>query len=211
VEARFLRDWNGPYLGKTHNMKEFVRLALALTIALGACSGQDQKQAQDSARQLASAAPAVAQNAVVIGSVSAKLATVDVDAVTTVHIAANDGVVTLSGQARSAQERDRYVAAARSVGSVTSIVDELTVNPHLQGIRQQASDAVLATRVGAAIAAQAGINVFSVTPSVRAGIVTLSGVVPSPSIARTIAQSARSVPGVRSVVNEMSVEPAVAK
>jgi osmotically-inducible protein OsmY len=190
-----------PELGEKAMMKPFTLTAtcLAATFVLAACTGSQQRSAQDQVQQAASSAPDVAKNALLVATVGTRLAGVDVDSATSVHISAKDGVVTLSGQAHSAGERERYESVAKSTDGVSSVRDLLTVNPKLRSIREQTSDAALTARVAAAIAAQAGVNVFHVTPTAKSGTVTLRGKVPSASIARTIVDTVKNVPGVTRV------------
>ncbi len=137
----------------------------------------------------------------------AKLVAIDVDAATSVRVAQDNGVIVLTGQARSATERDQYARAAASVDGVASVRDQLAINPRVQGAREDAQDAALAVRVSATIAAQSGVNAFHVTPSVHQGIVVLSGGVPSRATADVIVDAVRGVPGVKSVVNRIAVRP----
>jgi osmotically-inducible protein OsmY len=138
-------------------------------------------------------------------AVKSKLATIDIDSTTAVDVSVTNGAVTLRGEARTANEREAYISAARSVDGVSSVADHLTVNPHLRGLREQTADAALAGRVSAAIAAQAGVNVLHVAVSARGGIVTLKGAVPRESIARTISDTVRGVPGVKGVIDRIVV------
>ena len=175
-------------------MKHVV--AIALAVALAACSAQQQRSASSSAN-----------DAYLVTAVGAKLASVDVDAVTRVHVSADHGVVTLSGQAHNSAERARYVDAAKSVDGVTAVKDVLTINPQAEGLRGQTSDAALTARISAAIAGQAGVNAFHVKPSVHQGNVTLTGSVPSPSVHQTILQTVRGIPGVKSLADQIVVKP----
>jgi hyperosmotically inducible periplasmic protein len=178
---------------------------LALAIALGACTAQQQQSAQNDAQQLASSAPDAAKNGYLTTAVAAKLATVDVDSTTNVRTSANAGVITLSGEARTTAARDAYVQAAKSVSGVVSVRDALRINPKLRGVREQTGDAALAAQVAAAIAAQAGVNVFHVDTTAHDGTVTLAGSVPHASVVRTIVETARGVSGVHAVVNHLVV------
>lgn len=175
-------------------MKYSAFLITATLLAITACSGEQQQQEQS-----------VAGHTYRVATVEAKLIGVNVDATTKVHIAENGGVVTLSGEAKSTAERDRYVSAAQSVSGVTSVRDDLVVNPRMHGIQQDASDAAIDVRVSAAIASQAGTNVFQVSPSSNHGIVMLRGTVPSHSVQATIDQTAAQVPGVKRVIDRMAV------
>lgn len=161
--------------------------------ALAACSGQQQQEAQKGG-----------DDAYLVTAVTTKLLTIDVDASTGVHVAANNGVVTLSGLAHTPQERSQYDAAARSISGVRSVDDKLTVGGNFRGVRATAADAALTARVSAAIAAQAGANVFHVKPSVRNGTVTLTGTVNDPSVKQTIVHTVKGVPGVHAVIDRIN-------
>jgi osmotically-inducible protein OsmY len=130
----------------------------------------------------------VANRAYLVSAVEAKLVGIDADAATTVHVSVRGGIATLSGQAHSAAERNRYASAAKSVRRIVAVQNKLSVNPH-------------SARVTAAIAAQAGLNVVNVRPSASRGVVTLRGTVPSRSVDKTIVQTVRRVRGVKSVVD----------
>lgn len=158
------------------------------------CTAQQQQQTQTEAKQAA-----------LTPQVMAKLVTVDVDSATSVRVAQDHGVITLTGQARSATERDQYARAAASVDGVTSVRNQLAINPRVQGASEDAQDAALALRVSATIAAQSGVNAFHVTPSVHQGVVTLSGNVPNRATEDVIVQAVRGFSGVKSVVNRIAV------
>jgi osmotically-inducible protein OsmY len=71
--------------------------------------------------------------------------------------------------------------------------------------QKQSLDAALDVRVSAAIAAQAGVNTFHVAPVAQNGVVTLTGTAPSREVDRVIVQAVRGVPGVKKVVDQISV------
>ena len=169
--------------------------AICAAALLSACNAQQQKQAQDSVNSAALA-----------GAVHAKLATIDADSLTAVKVETNGGTVTLSGEVRSAQERAAYDSATGTVNGVTHVVDRLTINPAVRGPRESLGDAALAAKVTANITAQAGINAARIKPSVRDGIVTLSGTVQSAALKATVLQTARKTSGVKSVVDQIEVK-----
>lgn len=163
-------------------------------LALAACTAQQQQNASASAN-----------DTYLVTAVGTKIATVDVDALTRVHVSASHGVITLTGQARSMQEKVRYEDAAKSVSGVTAVRDQLAINPHAQGLRGRAADAALEARISAAIAGQTGVNAFHVQPSVHQGNVTLRGKVPTQAIHQTILQTVRGVPGVKDVDDRLTI------
>jgi len=71
---------------------------------------------------------------------------------------------------------------------------------------KDASDAALAVRVSAAIAAETGVNAFHVKSSANDGVVTLTGTAPNARIDRTILDTARAVPGVKDLVDHIAVQ-----
>lgn len=173
-----------------------IPVAFLLFAALAACSGGQQRSAQDAG-----------SDAYTTVAVKAKLAGVDVDSADTVGVAASNGTVTLTGKAHSQAERQAYIAAAQSVDGVHSVDDRLVIDPNERGIREQSGDVTLAGKVSAAIAGQAGINVFHVKVSAHDGAVSIDGTVPSASIARTIVDTARGVDGVKRVDSRITVRP----
>lgn len=135
----------------------------------------------------------------------AKLVSVDADAANAMHVSASGDAVTLSGEAKSMDEKREYLAAAQSVSGAGTIVDRIRVNPRLTGIREQTNDAVLESKVSGAIAAQAGVNVFHIEVTAKSGVVTVRGTVPSKAIAQTVVDTARGVSGVHAVDDSISV------
>jgi len=168
--------------------------ACALAIVTAACSQQQRDQQGDAVK-----------DAYLASAVTAQLATVDVDSTTNVHVAAAGSTVTLTGKARTTTEAADYAAAARKIDGVTQVDNQLIVDTHLQGPREDATNAALAARISAAIASQAGVNAFTVKPSVRGGAVRLEGTVSSRSVQRTIDDAVRAVPGVTSVHDALTI------
>jgi osmotically-inducible protein OsmY len=158
-----------------------------------------------SAGTLGQRAKNVVSDAFIYAAVRARLADVDVDSTSTVHVAVNHGVVTLTGHASSGAERDAYVNTTWKVGGVTDVHSELTINSRPGGVSETARDDALAVRVYAALVSQAGGNAFHVTAHARDGIVTLRGAVPSHSVENTMVATAERVSGVRGVVDDLTV------
>jgi len=184
-------------------VKASVRfLLVSLVWMLSGCSA-----AQNSAQSLASSAPRSVKDGLVAAGVKAKLLAVDIDSAKAVRVSVNNGRVTLDGQARSEKQRGAYEDAARSVGGVTGVVDRTSINPRMQSTRQSAGDASLTARVATALAAQTGVNVFSVKTSSHNGIVTLTGTVHSQAVKNAMLETAHRVNDVRTVVDRLSVAP----
>lgn len=179
-------------------MHAIARLTLALAVALVPCVA--------AASDLGHRASIVAQDSLVLVGVRAKLLVVDADSATNVHVDVSHGIVTLTGQAHSGGERRRYTAAAASIPGAKGVRDEMSVNPRLRGISEAGKDTALEVRVSAAIASQAGVNVFRVTPVARRGVVTLRGSLPSRAIERVVVHAAH-VSGVARVIDDLAIHP----
>lgn len=177
----------------------FIFLATALLCS--ACSPGAQKSAQD----VASAAPGQAQDALLAASIKTKIAAIDLDSAAAVKVDVEKGAVTLTGKAKSANERSQFESAARSVNGVTGVTDNLGIDPKLRGARESLNDAALVTRVMGALAAQTGINAFNIKGSAHDGVVTLNGSVKTQATKTQMLDAARATNGVRSVVDQITV------
>jgi osmotically-inducible protein OsmY len=193
------------------NMRS-TRLALIALVfaasALAGCSASQQRDARQNLSAASTSAPVRAvKDAALDTAVAARIASVNVDAALTVHVHANDGTVSLEGRAKTAGDKTSYERAAASVPGVKRVVNLLVVDPRLRGARETFGDAGLVAKVQTAIAAEAGLNVLRISTSAKAGVVTLRGTVPSPSIRTTVAATAARVAGVRRVVDELRTSP----
>ncbi len=144
-------------------------------------------------------------DAFIYAGVRARLADVDVNSTSALHVSVDHGVVTLSGVARSIAERDAYVNVTWKVDGVKDVRNQISINPNFRGVRQTARDDALAVRVYGALVGQTGANAFHVTVHAKNGIVTLLGTVPSHSVEQTMVAAAQKVSGVRGVTDELSV------
>lgn len=183
------------------------KLLIAALLVATACSAQSQRGAARRADAIASSVPSQLGDAYDVTAVGAKLIAIDVNSPGTVHVSAHRGVVTLSGAARTASEKNQYVQAARSISGVKAVVDRLRVDSSLRGAPKTLSDAALAAKVKSALIAQTGVNALHVSVRSRAGMVTLAGTAPTPAMHEAIVQTVRSVSGVVGVVDRVTVRP----
>lgn len=82
---------------------------------------------------------------------------------------------------------------------------QTTVQRDTAKARVGVTNGALEVKVSAAIASEAGVNAFHITPVARGGVVTLTGSVPNATIHRTVLQTVRGVPGVKSIVDRIAV------
>ncbi len=174
-------------------------LAMLAAASLAACSKSDQDQAQRTFER-------GANDVWICTQVRASATALDPATVSLVKIECSPGLVKLSGEVRSAQERDQLIAATRKVDGVKAVAAHITVNPKAPTGNEIADDVTLATKVHVAIAGQTGVNALKIGVAVHNGVATLTGEVPSPAIKTVAVDAARGVQGVKGVVDKLSVQ-----
>jgi len=80
-----------------------------------------------------------------------------------------------------------------------------------QSVSEYASDAVITTKVKAALVAEHDLSALDVAAETYDGVVTLSGTVATAAQADAATRVTRGVEGVKQVVNKVEVNPAKAK
>lgn len=139
-------------------------------------------------------------------AIKARLAGTDIDSTTRVSVIVRNGVVTLRGTVADAATKEREAKSVRSMRGVKAVNDELRVGHVGPGAAQALTNAAIVAGVESALTAQAGINVTSVRVTADAGRVTLAGTAPTAAIKSTLLRSARRAPGVRNVVDRITVK-----
>jgi hyperosmotically inducible protein len=186
-------------------------LSLLAVAGLAACSKSDVDNVQNA---VASAVPASVKSALPgiekVTEIGAKIEARfgEIDAASALHVIPHvdgNGSVKLTGTVRSADIEKQFVAAATAVSGVKSVSSSLTVDPSLPNVKDSTSDIVLEARVRAKLLEEGGVNAFSIGVNARAGAITLSGNVPSNSVADTLVSTAKTVHGVKSVESKLQV------
>jgi hyperosmotically inducible protein len=186
-------------------------LSLLAIAACTACSKSDVDNVQNA---VASAVPASVKSALPaiekVTEIGAKIEARfgEIDAASALHVIPHvdgNGSVKLTGTVRSADIEKQFVAAATAVSGVKSVSSSLTVDPSLPNVKDSTSDIVLEARVRAKLLEEGGVNAFSIGVNARAGAITLSGNVPSNSVADTLVSTAKTVHGVKSVESKLQV------
>ncbi len=139
-------------------------------------------------------------------AIKARLAGTDIDSTTRISVIVQNGVVTLRGTVADAATKEREAKTVRSMRGVKAVNDELRIGHVGPGAAQALTDAAVIAGVESALTAQAGINVTSVKVSADAGRVTLAGTAPTAAIKSTLLSAARRAPGVRNVVDRITVK-----
>jgi|SRR5271166_3101418 len=174
-------------------------LSSALLLSLSGCSKSDQDQAQK-------ALQGGANDAWICTQVRAAATALDPATVSLIKVSCEPGVVTMTGQVRSKEEREQLIAAARKIDGVKTVVAHIEVNPKAPTGNEIADDLALAAKVRVAIAGQTGVNALKIDVSAHRSVVTLTGTVPSPALKTVAVDAAHSVTGVKGVVDRLAVQ-----
>jgi hyperosmotically inducible protein len=177
-------------------------LLAASLLLLGGCSEAQIDHAGDS---LASAAPQLANDGLVVAKVESRFVQIDPASALHVEVTSHQGLVKISGKVRSVAVSQKYVAAARAVAGVKSVAPALTVDASIPNVDKQVGDFSLTAAVRANLAGQAGINAFEVGVKAHDGVVTLTGHVKTEAVKTTLAATAKATSGVKSVVDDLTV------
>jgi hyperosmotically inducible periplasmic protein len=125
-----------------------------------------------------------------------------------VHDDRDKGVVTLTGNVESAEEKAQADSIARSMAAGQVLADQIAVlppnNDHVAKTVQSDLDKGIDQNVDAALI-QNGINT-GVKHKVKNGVVTLEGDVNSQSARQQAQDVAAAVPNVQQVINELQVK-----
>ncbi|MEZ5284597.1 MAG: BON domain-containing protein [Vicinamibacterales bacterium] len=124
-----------------------------------------------------------------------------------VHYDDSAHLVRLSGTVKSGAERARAEEAVqKSVGSLAQIANEIVV----EGLNEEIADdfdTAIGERLGTVVKSTPALEDEDVTYRVANGVVTLAGTVASADHRAEFEKLARGVPGVKDVVNTITVVP----
>jgi osmotically-inducible protein OsmY len=118
-----------------------------------------------------------------------------------IEVSTAQGIVTLTGQVRNLLARDHAERLAQTVRGVRSVINRIEVSPV-----GTSSDEVLHKNVTHALAYDPAADSYEVGVAAKSGTVTLSGKVNSFAERALCERIAKSVAGVRAVVNKLVVQ-----
>jgi hyperosmotically inducible protein len=116
------------------------------------------------------------------------------------------GVVQLNGFVSSAAEKQEAAAIVQKVSGVTSVRNNLQVKSQDRSSGTVVDDSVITAKVKAALVADARTNALQIEVTTNSGQVQLGGFVNSSAAKQAAQEVARSVPGVKSVTNALTVK-----
>ena len=150
------------------------------------------------------ALPDVMTDASVTASIKTRfLEDADIPALS-INVDTNDGIVTLFGQAHNEEARKMAEAYARSVPGVVGVRNDIRVVDGKPNTNKVTDDA-LAREVEGVLEKRKHLERCNIRVSAKDGAIRLDGDVPNRELKQSAATIARTVPGVRSVRNELRV------
>ncbi len=118
----------------------------------------------------------------------------------TLDVATMNGIVTLSGSVSNILARDRALRIAQSIRGVRATIDRIDVAALAR------PDADILRDIRAALVQDPATESYQVAVSVRKAVVSLSGSVGSYAEKQLVARIAKSVKGVKRVVNDVAID-----
>ena len=123
-----------------------------------------------------------------------------------VKVETRKGEVMLSGFADTQAQIDRSILVAKNVEGVKSVINKLSLKEGKQSVGNKIDDSVITAGVKAALLQDPMMKSREVSVSTRKGEVQLSGFVDSALQLNHAVDVAKSIEGVSTVVNKMSVK-----
>lgn len=152
--------------------------------------------------------PEAKSDATLTGSVKSALISNDATKARQINVETRNGVVQLSGFVDSSAASAAAETTAKSVEGVTKVENRLLIRDPNRSTGEAVDDTVIAAKVKGEIAGKAGLGTASdVNVEVNSGVVELSGFVATSTEKEHAAELARSINGVKSVHNNITVKP----
>ena len=120
-----------------------------------------------------------------------------------VRVKSEDGVVTLTGIVKDQNQEDLAVDTVRNLPGVNKVKNELTI----KSLHKERSDAWMAFKIRSLLLMKANVSVASTKVAVKDGVVRLTGTAENAAQKELTSVSAKEIEGVKSVENDMVVEP----
>jgi hyperosmotically inducible periplasmic protein len=124
-----------------------------------------------------------------------------------INVDTRAGVVTLFGVVPSATAKTEAEKEARAVEGVKEVKNLLQVVPEQKQAAVEAKDDEIKARIDDAMGEREALKDSKIAVEVKNGVVRLTGSVPSNNLRLLAATTARKVQGVRSVREELQVQP----
>jgi len=152
---------------------------------------------------------AIAQldDAAVLSSVKAALTADPVTQARQIDVEVEQGIVQLNGFVDSEAEKSQAAALASAVDGVLEVRNNLAINAGSETLAENVDDAMLTTKVKAALIESPDTKAHEINVETMQGVVQLSGFVDDLAAKDAATSVAKAVEGVKEVQNEISVKP----
>jgi hyperosmotically inducible protein len=130
-------------------------------------------------------------------------------------VAVKDGVVTLTGEAASAGQRDLTSEYAKDIDGVKEVRNDMTVaaaaDPAVRSVAEKIDDASISSQVRFALMTHRSSNALKVKVEVRNGEVGLTGIANNEAEKALVTKLVSDIQGVNGVSNQMTVGAVLSK
>ncbi len=123
-----------------------------------------------------------------------------------INVDVNRGTVKLSGFVDSQQEKSKAGDVARNVDGVKTVQNDIAVKTENSSTGEVIDDSILTAKVKAALIESPETKAHQINVETKLGVVQLSGFVDTAAAKAAATSVAKSVTGVKSVKNELSVK-----
>jgi len=145
-------------------------------------------------------------DAVVLTSVKSALVADPVTEAGEINVDVNRGIVKLSGFVGSAREKDQAAVVARHVDGVKEVRNDIAVNAESSTAGEYIDDSILTAKVKTALIESPDTKAHQINVETKEGVVQLSGFVNNAEAKAAATEVAKSVTGVKDVLNELSIK-----
>src|SRR5262249_20992621 len=125
---------------------------------------------------------------------------------TQINVEPSNGVVALRGKVDSSEAKAAAAEVAKGIDGVKDVKNELRVVPPAERKTVEATDKDITRHVQDRLAHDTKLKHAKIDVRTDAGVVVLTGHVPSVSLSARASELAREVPGVRAVKNDLAYE-----
>jgi len=124
-------------------------------------------------------------------------------------VAVQDGVVTLSGTADNAAQKELTEVYAKDIEGVKSVKNDLVIKdvpPSSQTVGEKIDDASITSQVKFALLSHKATSALKTKVTTNDGVVTITGVAANDAEKSLVTKLAQDVRGTKSVTNDMTVK-----
>ena len=131
------------------------------------------------------------------------------------EVVVKDGIVNLKGAASSMAQKELTTEYAKDVEGVKGVNNEMTIaavpTPHVETVGEAIDDASITAQVRASLMSHRSTSALKTSVSTVDGVVTVGGVAKNAAERKLVTKLVNDVPGVTSVVNNMTLAVPVAE